>query len=443
MTSAIVLQQFAVPLCELPTVGIIGAGLSGLTAAYRLQQSGYDVSVYEGSARAGGRVQTFWAPGVESCYEEFGGKNINDGDEAVSIRALAAELGLEIIVDSGLIKQSPPRCGHEEIAAMLKPSPLLHEDLLGISATATSLRPAVDRLCGSDDQLRRKIDQYLRSYEGGCSDEIDSGCVDLLYSIYGFFYELNKSAENMKIEFEQIKGGNELLIQRLLSFLGHRVHLNASVNKVSRTPKGGLRLVLADGTEVEHEKVICAVPCPQISRIQFDPHFIPDDQIDSISKVSYSSIAKVFYRVRFDSPPEEYLVYVDDAVAWFNVSRDIIGVYVSGACHNVFSSDQSVVETVIESYKIAILQALPSIVEISFLTVVTWPQAYSFFGVGQFKTRSFTSEYKGCLTRTVFRPVNDCLFFAGEHAALVHHATLEGAVQAGDFAAMQVKKSAS
>ena len=41
-----------------PSAAVIGAGLSGLTAAYRLQQGGFQVTVFEASDRAGGRVRT-------------------------------------------------------------------------------------------------------------------------------------------------------------------------------------------------------------------------------------------------------------------------------------------------------------------------------------------------------------------------------------------------
>ena len=37
-------------------VAVVGAGLAGLTAAYRLQQQGFDVTVFEGRDRVGGRV---------------------------------------------------------------------------------------------------------------------------------------------------------------------------------------------------------------------------------------------------------------------------------------------------------------------------------------------------------------------------------------------------
>jgi len=39
-------------------VGILGAGLAGLTAAYELLLHGADVTVFEGSGRVGGRVRT-------------------------------------------------------------------------------------------------------------------------------------------------------------------------------------------------------------------------------------------------------------------------------------------------------------------------------------------------------------------------------------------------
>ena len=39
-------------------VAVIGAGLAGLTAAYRLRQRGFDVTVFETRDRVGGRVWT-------------------------------------------------------------------------------------------------------------------------------------------------------------------------------------------------------------------------------------------------------------------------------------------------------------------------------------------------------------------------------------------------
>jgi monoamine oxidase len=75
-----------------PRIAIVGAGLGGLTCAYRLKQAGYAADVYEASPRVGGRCWTIdeFAPLVA----EHGGELIDQGHQAV--RQLAQELGLSL-----------------------------------------------------------------------------------------------------------------------------------------------------------------------------------------------------------------------------------------------------------------------------------------------------------------------------------------------------------
>ena len=73
-------------------VVIVGAGLSGLTCAYRLRQAGVTATVLEASDRIGGRVWTrrgAFAPGI---VVERGGELIDTGH--IEIRQLVRELGL-------------------------------------------------------------------------------------------------------------------------------------------------------------------------------------------------------------------------------------------------------------------------------------------------------------------------------------------------------------
>ncbi len=72
-------------------VAIVGAGLSGLTAGYRLQQAGWEVEVFEATNHPGGRVQTVRSHGY----------SIDTGASALgstyhSYIALAGELGVEL-----------------------------------------------------------------------------------------------------------------------------------------------------------------------------------------------------------------------------------------------------------------------------------------------------------------------------------------------------------
>jgi monoamine oxidase len=61
-----------------PTIVVVGAGLAGLTTAYRLQEKGANVHVYEARNRVGGRIFT---AKIGNDIVELGGQNISDGGD--------------------------------------------------------------------------------------------------------------------------------------------------------------------------------------------------------------------------------------------------------------------------------------------------------------------------------------------------------------------------
>jgi monoamine oxidase len=75
-----------------PRIAIVGAGLAGLTAAYRLSQCGYTSIIYEGSHRIGGRCYSGYFKDGE--VYEHGGELIDTGH--ADIISLIMELGLTL-----------------------------------------------------------------------------------------------------------------------------------------------------------------------------------------------------------------------------------------------------------------------------------------------------------------------------------------------------------
>lgn len=75
-------------------IAVIGAGLAGLTCAYRLRQAGYSATVYEASNRVGGRCWTIRDVFDGGQIAEHGGELIDQGH--TEIRGLARELGFKL-----------------------------------------------------------------------------------------------------------------------------------------------------------------------------------------------------------------------------------------------------------------------------------------------------------------------------------------------------------
>ena len=75
-----------------PRIVVVGGGLAGLTAAYRLKQAGYAAQLYEASDRTGGRCWSIRGVFAEGQIAEHGGELIDTGHQAM--RQLVQELGL-------------------------------------------------------------------------------------------------------------------------------------------------------------------------------------------------------------------------------------------------------------------------------------------------------------------------------------------------------------
>ena len=75
-------------------VAVVGAGLAGLTAAYRLKQAGFDPVVFEGNTRLGGRCYTARDAFRGGQIAEHGGEFIDT--DHYPIRQLAKDLGLTL-----------------------------------------------------------------------------------------------------------------------------------------------------------------------------------------------------------------------------------------------------------------------------------------------------------------------------------------------------------
>ncbi|MFD0693470.1 flavin monoamine oxidase family protein [Paenibacillus sp. GCM10027628] len=86
-----------------PRIAIVGAGLAGLTCAYRLKQAGLIAQVYEASSRIGGRCWTRRGDFANGQIAEHGGELIDQNH--TDILQLSQELGLNV---DDVLNAEPP-----------------------------------------------------------------------------------------------------------------------------------------------------------------------------------------------------------------------------------------------------------------------------------------------------------------------------------------------
>ena len=151
-------------------VVVVGAGLAGLSAAYRLKQAGIVAEVHEASDRIGGRCWTLRGAFADGQIVEHGGELIDQGHTA--IRQLASELGLKLdnllSAEANGTEQTSwfdgARYSYEEATADIKAAwQKIHKDVSAASYPTTfesstaarpRARPDVDRRLDRGDVRR-------------------------------------------------------------------------------------------------------------------------------------------------------------------------------------------------------------------------------------------------------------------------------------------------
>ncbi len=122
------------PGAQPPRIAIVGAGMAGLNAAYKLKQAGLTATIFEGANRTGGRMFTATDLLADGLTTELGGEFIDSNHE--EMLNLMTEFGLE------RLDTRAPEAAVAEARNLLHQRPSLH---------AGSRRPA--RSC----RLRRRF----------------------------------------------------------------------------------------------------------------------------------------------------------------------------------------------------------------------------------------------------------------------------------------------
>jgi monoamine oxidase len=452
-----------------PRIAVVGAGLAGLTCAYRLKQAGLVAQVYEASTRVGGRCWTIHD--FDPLVAEHGGELIDQGHTAM--RQLAQELGLGL--DNLLAAQ--PNGTEDFFFFDGKPYPYAQvvEDLQGIyqklhkdvSAASyptlwnsyTQRGWELDHMSiidwldetipngGAGTKLGQLLDiAYNIEYGAECSEQSSLNLLYLLgYQGPGNFRVFGKSNEKY-----HVRGGNDQVARRLGDALAAQISLGTALTSIKLNRGGSFTLTFARDTgtlTVTADHVVLAIPFSLLREVSYAKAGFEPLKVTAIRELPMGTNSKlhVEFKDRFwYGAGNNGNTYADTGYqnTW-EVSRaqgggkgkGILVDYTGGKIGASFGT--GTVSERAQQFFTQLKPQFPGITiadhwtgraTVDFWTAYPWTKgSYAYWKVGQYtKFSGMEKERQG-----------NC-HFAGEHTSQDFQGYLNGAVETGERAASEI-----
>ena len=432
-----------------PKVVVVGGGIAGLTAAYHLHQAGIDVELYEARQRSGGRI---FSVDVDGYVGELGGQNLLDGGDAVNVRRLIDEFGLEV-----LEKNENFNIRYYEndqlVIDELNSNPVeLRAKLDQLAQNSQNMEQVLDQLFDRHDPQYRFLDMILEGYEGGPASKLSPLYIETLYHLLmGGLSAAHQVDEEGAYQALGVKQGNSLLTQKLADSLGDRIHYNCALTSVGRSA-----LHFKNGEKVVADIVVLAIPCSVYEDITFEESVISEERLSAIQNVQYSRAGKILVPVGQVSWLG--MAMQDYAGAFFNIDGHLLNLYLIGKLgsfseenlQRVYDHNKHVIEIAYGDSVLPMQQPVMARDELfasyqgpvghSWLSDPYAKGAYSYIAAGQAEILTATQTVGSEVVKTLFAPIDGRLFFAGEHASILFEVpgTIEAACESGERTARMV-----
>jgi monoamine oxidase len=275
-----------------PSIAIVGGGVAGLTAAYRLQAAGVKPVLFEASSRWGGRMLTVY-DFYKGMFCELGGEFVDTNHE--DLQKLGAELGVEM--------QRLAAEGEGEDLFFFRGAFHTPKDMIDPATKSGAFVPIAEQIAADAEKMTdkdenwtkhaRKLDRtslkaYLEQFRGKTED----WAIDLLDVAYNIeFALLTEDQSSLAMvdfigtdlakpfalfgesdEAFRIKGGSSALIKALTAALENKADMRPGHALTALDRKAGkivLTFAAPDGEKSESfDAVILTLPFTKLRDVK-------------------------------------------------------------------------------------------------------------------------------------------------------------------------------
>jgi monoamine oxidase len=294
-----------------PRIAVVGAGLAGLTCAYRLKQAGLNADIYEASSRIGGRCWTIHD--FDPLVAEHGGELIDQGHTAM--RQLVQELGLDL---DNLLQAEPSGTEdfywvnrgkysyaqlvddlngiyqklHKDLAAASYPTLWNSYTQRGWELDHMSVIQWLDETVpngGSQSNLGRVLDiAYNIEYGADCTQQSSLNLIYLLgYIGQGQFQTFGKSNEKY-----HVTGGNDQVANRLGDALNAQITTDKQLTAIKRNSTATYTLSFG-GSTATYDHVVLALPFSLLRMVNYSKAGFEPLKVTAIEELPMGTNSKL------------------------------------------------------------------------------------------------------------------------------------------------------
>ena len=280
-----------------PKVIIIGAGFSGLAAAYYLSKKKIDFVILESRNRVGGRVFSHTIDKTENLVVELGAEWV--GASHKRLMDLTKEMGLEL--DNNQFETHLIYKGEYSRPDQWEYSPDWRKKF-------EQLLKNYQHLSDADKIKIDKIDWWRYLVNNGCSgrdleireltDSTDFGETIRAVSAFGALAEYAESSPKNEMDYK-VRGGNGRLAEKLAEKIGlDKIKTGYRVKKIVQGAK--VTVYCENGEKFEGDKLICTAPTFAVKKIQWEPA-LPLAVRNAMDELQYARINKnpILFNERF------------------------------------------------------------------------------------------------------------------------------------------------
>ena len=448
---------------------VVGAGLAGLTCAYRLRQAGRIATVYEASDRVGGRCWTIRGTFADGQLGEHGGELIDQGH--THIRQLAQQLGLTLDNLLAAEANGTDPCyffdgaaysyaqATDDLAGIWQS---IHGDVVAASYPTlynsfTARGAELDRLSVRDwinqnvpGGIVSKLGQLLEvayTIEYG-ADTTDQSSLNMLY-LLGYAGPGNLRIFGKSNEKYRVRGGNDQIPGRLAAELSAQLIVDHALVAIRENTDSTYTLTLQAGSAtrtVTADRVVLALPFSVLKSVDHKRAGFKPLKLTAIKELGMGTNAKL--HAQFTTRHWQGLGCNGETFAdtgyqnTWDVSRaqggasGILVDYTGGTVGASFGSGTPTQRA--QQFLTQLEPVLPGITTrwngratVDFWVANPWAKgSYSYWKPGQY------TRFAGVEREREGRAQN--CHFAGEHTSIDFQGYLNGAVETGIRAADEV-----